>query len=746
LHPGRWHDGESMRFSHKPRRHFHPRVEALEPRDVPVQLVFTDTPVFLPGGDPNNSGVTVSVTPFNYGEAWEGTATVAPPSGAAANGFFPGSFNWGGNLDLTLQAESGEVNGTPVTITLSTGGLLTWDLDPKNSGGYSTNSVSVAAGLDAAPVWFDLSDGQSTPANHSETSSQDNGNGFEVINTTIGSTIRIVVNSSGQSDAWTKADGTPRGKVSADFQAGYYMPPDLVAGAVTFNPAGGVDFQYSVNFTDITGTAPKAQLFWGDDNGPTGAALYTEDVPLARGVYNRHLNSVAAPPSGATRLWLVVDGEQVTDEQSFDNNKSSSAPYNFGVTFTGAKFDGDSRPDVVGRFFAGISAPGENYTLQLSPDVASFVTSSSQVVVKVGNTTLTAARSDPTAAWDHRTYVTSSHDPGLLTKSTPLTVQIIAGGHILATATETIDVEPLPTWLTNVKPLTKSFDTNTLTYSFSGPMLNVTTGSRSGPPGFTQYGLGGANRVDVTASMQFEASLIPDGALVDFGGTGHAKGWYYGRQLFDVTGSFPSAGPFDSTLTFDGGSLAITGGSLTFNLNSGQNYSDIFATPAYTKGYFRLVPHVNANVNYTVAMNAVFLPDGRLDPNSATLSFNYQGLLTGTLKPAISLGPTLDAALWTLNNVLGVPTAVTDQIRHDVHGTRAVPTVDLNSTVTGELDANATLGLGGAGLNSSTTLKAFHTLLDLVPTVSFTVTWPANTYTVNNSSPLSKYFTIHITT
>src|SRR5262249_23763153 len=157
---------------------------------------------------------------------------------------------------------------------------------------------------------------------------------------------------------------------STDFGAGFLMNPDLAAGPISFDPNGGVNFQYSVQFQSLIGTQPKAQLFWGDNNGPTGNAIYTENMPLARGTYNRHLNAIAPPPASATRLWLVVDGaDDVPNEQRDDNNQSSQAFTN-AVVFTAAKYDGDSRPDGVGRFFSGISVPGQFYTVQLTPDLA----------------------------------------------------------------------------------------------------------------------------------------------------------------------------------------------------------------------------------------------------------------------------------------------------------------------------------------------------------------------------------------
>src|SRR5262245_24877925 len=430
-----------MPASRKPRRGFTPRLQLLEGRDAPAQLVIVDTPTFTPNGDARTSAV---ITPLDYSIAWDGHVEVAPPTGSAANSFHPGNFTWTGNLDLLVQAESGEVNGTPVVVTLSTGGFLNWDLDPKTSGGFTTSSGTLSAGLDGAATWFDLTGGQSSPANHSETSDGANGNGFEVINTTIGSIIRIVVTSTGNSASWVKSDGTTyRGKISADFGAGYYMPPDLTAGTITFNPTGGVDFQYAVNFRSIVpGITPTAQLFWGDDNGPSGNPIYSESTPLARGTYNRHLNAISPPPVAATRLWLVVNGDMVIDEQDFTNNQSST-PFTNAVVFTGARYDGDSSPNVVGRFFSGVSVPGQNYTVQLTPDLAAFVSDPKQVVVRVGTTTLTAMRSDPGPGWDHRTYVTSGHDVGLLTRDTPVDVRVIVGGRVLASASEMIDVEPL---------------------------------------------------------------------------------------------------------------------------------------------------------------------------------------------------------------------------------------------------------------------------------------------------------------
>src|SRR5262249_35910493 len=162
-------------------------------------------------GDARNSA---TITPFNYGLAWDGHAEVAPPTGALLNSFHPGDFTWSGNLDLLVQAESGEVNGTPVKVTLSAGGSIAWDLDPKRSGGFTPSPITLAAGFEGQTPWFNLSGGLSNPANASESSDSANGNDFEVIDTTIGSTIRIVVTSAGNSASWVKSDGSFRGKIS----------------------------------------------------------------------------------------------------------------------------------------------------------------------------------------------------------------------------------------------------------------------------------------------------------------------------------------------------------------------------------------------------------------------------------------------------------------------------------------------------------------------------------------------------
>src|SRR5207249_9976574 len=116
------------------------------------------------------------------------------------------------------------------------------------------------------------------------------------------------------------------------------------------------------------------------------------------------------------------------------------------------------------------------------------------------------------------------------------------------------------------------------------------------------------------------------------------------------------------------------------------------------------------------------------------LDFNFQGALSGTLTPAIDLGGTLDAALWKLNAVLGVPRSVTDQIRSDVRGTRAVPTVALSAAVTGEFDVNASVKFSGTVLLAATSLRSFHGLLDLAPDVSFLVSWPGGSYSVASST------------
>ena len=85
-----------------------------------------------------------------------------------------------------------------------------------------------------------------------------------------------------------------------------------------------------------------------------GTAIYTEDVPLARGTYNRHLNAIAPPPPAATRLWLVLDADDDVPAEQSDTNNQSSQAFTNAVVFTSAKYDGDAAPNVIGRFFAGI--------------------------------------------------------------------------------------------------------------------------------------------------------------------------------------------------------------------------------------------------------------------------------------------------------------------------------------------------------------------------------------------------------
>src|SRR5262249_28590791 len=148
---------------------------------------------------------------------------------------------------------------------------------------------------------------------------------------------------------------------------------------------------------------------------------------------------------------------------------------------------------------------------------------------------------------------------------------------------------------------------------------------------------------------------------------------------------------------------------------------------------------------YSVTMNAVLGADGRLIAGLSNLDFNFQGLLSGTLTPQLDLGPTVDAAIWKLNNVLGVPPNVTDSIRQAFRGKTGAPTVDLNGTMPGALDAPGSFAFGGTGLSPATSLRSWHGLLDVSPTVLFTVFWPGGSFTVPNSPTLAKYFAIHLT-
>ena len=715
-----------------------PDWEILESREAPARLVVQSEPTFTPSG---SAVISSSLTPFpsGYGAEWSTLAEVTPPSGAAGGTFHSGSFDWSGFLDWAIEPDPGETLGTPLTVFLSSSGLIRWDLDPKTADGPTTNSIALRATRTGETPWFNLSGGQTDPDNSSMTTEIQTGSGYTAVPAHIGDTIRIEVQATGQSDAWVLPPSNARGRVAASLGIGAYLPPDLVAGPISWNRDGTVTLRYQIRFRPIDpATDFSNSLIWLDDDGM--AVSEPIPVPLPQrspGSYEQRF-ALGPPPPGATKLQFTLNADFLTDEQDFDNN-SSTVPFVAEVALLQATFDGDSRPDVVGRFFAGIPVPDQRYLLQISPELATFVRDPRQIFVRVGAVPLGVEPADTGPGWDGLTYRTRPHDPGRLLGDTHLSVQVRAGGRILAETSALLDIEPLPLWLRSQRSWALTFDPGTASYSFAGLLAHLSASSLANP-GRIWLGLPTVHRFNVWAQVQVNASIDPSRSdLLTVNGTGRATGWYHGRPLFDLAGPLNSP-PFSLQWNLDPRTLNLVHGQLQFQLVGQTAIPQLFDTSTRSWQRFLVTPQIEALVDYAATMSLDFLSNGAIQPVTSSLAFDYRGNLSGALDLRLPLGPTLATALPRLQALLKVPPSIVQQIREALAGSGQLPLLHIAAPISGQFDLSRTFRISGFGLTPVVVPTARTGRLRLNPSVSYSLTWPGGSYTEPNAVWLQRLF------
>lgn len=719
---------------------FRPRLEMLECRETPARLIVLNEPPIAPVGAVTSSSQQVAF-PTGYGFEWSARSEVTAPPGSAAGTFHPGAFTWSGFLEVAVVPDSLESPGMPVSVFVSSSGLIRWDLDPKNSSGPSTNEVRLQAGIDGQSPWFELIGGQSDPGGSTTGFQTRSASGYVEVATMIGGTIRVAVDASGRSDSWVLDPNTFRGKALAELGIGFYMPPDLVAGPITWNRDGTVSLNYEVHFRDLDPTVELQNwLFWlSEDDAPVSEPIPVHLPSRVRGPHELRV-PVGPPPVGARKLAFSLNSDWFADEQTFENNWSQSE-FVHSIAFTGATYDGDAQPDVIGRFFSGVSVPGQQYLISISPDLATFVRDSRQILVRVGPQILAVEPAASGPAWDGLTFRTAPHDPGGLFSDTTLSVQVMAGGRVMAQTSALIDVEPLPTWIRASRSWASQFHPATLSYVFSGTLLNLGTSTTVNPVR-QAVGLPGIHRLTVQADVQVSAPLDPTRSdLVVVNGTGRVTGVYHNRQLFDMTGPLHTA-PFGMLWQLDPRSLALSLGQISLNLAGQTTLNNIFGTGTRAWGFFRTTPTMQATVDYVATMALSFASDGRLIPNLSTLSFEYRGTLQGNLGVTLPMGPNLNTALMRLRSQVGVPPAVLQQIHGDLTGTRHIPHLQIESPATGRLDAGQTVRLRGFGQSPWVMPLSRFSILRITPNMGYTLTWDGGSFVEAIAARLNRRFAL----
>lgn len=237
---------------------------------------------------------------------------------------------------------------------------------------------------------------------------------------------------------------------------------DIVANSLQWDVAsGGVDYSYLVKGSLSSDTT--LDFYWapGSSFDPAKDTLAGQDQ-LAKGSSGNFSSRWAAssltvaPPDGTNYLILVADPNNLIQE-SDETNNVAAVPYLPMIIFTGAKYNGNSSPDVIGRFFADPATgtppiTDETLTLKLTDSLAAL-----RPTVTVGSYT-TGPKADGAVSWDGQTYVTEGFDPGTLVDMATLSSQAAFDGQVIEEANSPrFHVVPLPSWIATMTKLDVQF-------------------------------------------------------------------------------------------------------------------------------------------------------------------------------------------------------------------------------------------------------------------------------------------------
>ena len=354
--------------------------------------------------------------------------------------------------------------------------------------------------------------------------------------------------------------------------------------------------------------------------------------------------SIAAPPSDAQYLLAVLDPNHTVLPQG--TNNVLSITYDPEVTVSG-KYDGSSDPDTISRFLSlpGV-VTGETFTAKLSDSLAALRPS---VSTWVGDQTLLTAHHSTTGAfstWDGSTYVTDAFDPGTLSGPTTLETEALLGsGADLKSVDTTLDVQPLPTWLS---ALTKT------DFTFN-PVGTGPNGVYSLKGEFSTLSIPGST---MTIPTQVSGYPIPfiGGSSISIGASCALT------VLVDLN---PSKEPSLSSPNI-GLTASLFGNQQEKTVPSG----DIKVTPTLSLDPETLVPDGDFGVtlgftydadlgNYTIYSKSVTL----LDPPGLTVALDVKGdetlNVSGTLALDLGSGDKLSVVPDTTSLQMGVTTTVT---------------------------------------------------------------------------------------
>lgn len=453
----------------------------------------------------------------------------------------------------------------------------------------------------------------------------------------IGDTISVSMSGHAQlsthnNSEWVEAAGA--GYVDAVLRK---PPVDIVAEGVEWNAEkGGIDIAYQ-----IVGNLPVplvAQVAW---IGAGGKVLSSFNVqPGLQGPGDHEVNIPAQrlglPPAGATAVKVTYDPFNAAKELSEGNNASTPLAYAPTITGLTAKYDGDARADVIGRFFKGVAFSGQVFYFTLSESLAAI---RPQVTFKVGNAKLAA-----TAESDGVSYHTVSYDKtASLAANTHVraTAALAANGKAVAAADAVLDIVSLPKWFNAIKPYSQQFDPATESYVFSGSFFDFSTNKQTkftvpDKKGKQTLWLGAKtnNGLEAHADIRVVAGLDPTRQPT---ATGKAN-----AKLTCLDTTIALKNDLAIAADLNPRTLAINSLTATYH-DAGSATKPLFAGTVFHVPPFEIKCDVQADITYSADIILAFKKGTsttalRLDTAKSRMEFDTTSVVSGTFKMPAGIG------------------------------------------------------------------------------------------------------------
>lgn len=318
----------------------------IESRIVPSTLVIKSQPVVsTTGWAIGSSSPDPSQGSSNSKLAWNLKASVTPPeSGPYDPWVQPGTFNVSGSLSVFVAPDNGEVIGSSISVNVRGMYRLVYDLDPNSlvDSVPASNDLKFTAQIPGQTPWVDFSGGRVAGGYGSWDSTGVSSLFDHWIETKVGDTFTVNVNSSGYSSgSWVGGSGDHHGEVTVEFALdmipGKPTAPLSDIHVVSLNKsADKKNFSVSYNVVGNNLITPTIiELYWA--RGSTldsivGKPIYSKSIANQVGTYTINIDSTSlgVRPSGAINLIAVADlPNNAIESDEMNNLVSTTVPRNW---------------------------------------------------------------------------------------------------------------------------------------------------------------------------------------------------------------------------------------------------------------------------------------------------------------------------------------------------------------------------------------------------------------------------------